>query len=142
MNCWNSEPSLIDALSDPIVQAIMTADGVDPQRLKARLSVEMPRGKTTTGPATWGVSTRSRHIGERITPTSDGQDELGHEPTATRHRARTRVPAGAKIRARRQSRQREQALQIEPDAWRGRGLLFDDMPVALARKGTSRGARQ
>jgi hypothetical protein len=49
MSCWNSEPSLIDALSDPIVQAIMTADGVDPQRLKARLSVEMPQREDDDG---------------------------------------------------------------------------------------------
>lgn len=37
MNCCHDEPSLIDALSDPIVQAVMTADGVDPRLLKASL---------------------------------------------------------------------------------------------------------
>jgi hypothetical protein len=49
MNCWNSEPSLIDTLSDPIVQAIMTADGIDPQRFKARLSAELPQREDDGG---------------------------------------------------------------------------------------------
>jgi hypothetical protein len=41
---------LIDALSDPIVQAIMTADGVDPKRLKAGLSVGLPQPEDDGGP--------------------------------------------------------------------------------------------
>jgi len=37
MNCSHEEPSLSDALSDPIIQTIMTADHVDPQALEASL---------------------------------------------------------------------------------------------------------
>lgn len=38
MKYRNDEPKLADVLSDPIVQAVMTADGVDPQDLRANLS--------------------------------------------------------------------------------------------------------
>jgi hypothetical protein len=34
----NHEPSLAELLSDPIAQAVMAADGVDPQLLRAKLS--------------------------------------------------------------------------------------------------------
>ena len=37
MNWRGSEPRLAEILADPIVQAIMAADGVDPQRLLASL---------------------------------------------------------------------------------------------------------
>jgi len=37
MDCCHDEPSLTDALSDPIVRAIMSADGVDPRMLEASL---------------------------------------------------------------------------------------------------------
>ena len=33
MNCWGREPRLAEMLADPIVEAIMTADGVDPRQL-------------------------------------------------------------------------------------------------------------
>jgi len=34
--CW--EPTLTELLADPIVQAIMAADGVDPKKLSEKLS--------------------------------------------------------------------------------------------------------
>jgi len=37
MNCWGREPRLAEILADPIVEAIMAADGVDPQQLFASL---------------------------------------------------------------------------------------------------------
>jgi hypothetical protein len=36
MNCWR-EPSLEDILSDPITQAVISADGVDASELDAML---------------------------------------------------------------------------------------------------------
>jgi len=37
MNCWGREPRLVEMLADPIVEAIMTADGVDPRQLLVSL---------------------------------------------------------------------------------------------------------
>ena len=37
MNWRGREPGLADMLADPIVQAVMAADGVDPRRLLASL---------------------------------------------------------------------------------------------------------
>ena len=37
MNCWGREPRLAEMLTDPIVEAIMAADGVDPQQLLVSL---------------------------------------------------------------------------------------------------------
>lgn len=37
MNCCQGEPSLLDALSDPIIRAIMAADRVDPAALATSL---------------------------------------------------------------------------------------------------------
>jgi len=37
MNCWGREPRLAEILADPIVEAIMAADGVDPQQLLVSL---------------------------------------------------------------------------------------------------------
>lgn len=37
MDCFHIEPSLKDALSDPIIQAMMAADGVDRQALELSL---------------------------------------------------------------------------------------------------------
>jgi hypothetical protein len=37
MNCCQGEPRLHDALADPIVQAIMTADGVERDALESSL---------------------------------------------------------------------------------------------------------
>ena len=37
MNCWGREPRLAEMLADPIVEAIMAADGVDPQQLLVSL---------------------------------------------------------------------------------------------------------
>ena len=37
MRCFHIEPGLADALSDPIVQALMTADGVDARALEDEL---------------------------------------------------------------------------------------------------------
>jgi hypothetical protein len=37
MNCWGEEPRLAEILADPIVEAIMAADGVDPEQLLASL---------------------------------------------------------------------------------------------------------
>ena len=45
MNCLRVEPSLSDVLSDPIVRALMTADGVDPQALEAELCKAALRAK-------------------------------------------------------------------------------------------------
>lgn len=36
MNCY-CEPSLGDALADPIIRAVMAADGVDPEALASSL---------------------------------------------------------------------------------------------------------
>ena len=33
MNCWGREPRLDEILTDPIIEAIMAADGVDPQQI-------------------------------------------------------------------------------------------------------------
>jgi hypothetical protein len=33
MICWGREPRLAEILADPIVEAIMAADGVDPREL-------------------------------------------------------------------------------------------------------------
>ncbi len=37
MECF-SEPSLIEVLSDPLVQEVMASDGVDPRELEAALA--------------------------------------------------------------------------------------------------------
>jgi len=37
MYCRQPEPTLSEALTDPIVQAMMKADGVDPKALEAEL---------------------------------------------------------------------------------------------------------
>ena len=37
MNCHGRDPSLSEALSDPVVRAVMAADGVDPRKLAAEL---------------------------------------------------------------------------------------------------------
>jgi hypothetical protein len=37
MNCRQAEPTLTDALADPVVRAMMAADGVDPQALEITL---------------------------------------------------------------------------------------------------------
>jgi len=37
MNCWGREPRLAEMLADPIVEAIMAADGVDPRQLLVSL---------------------------------------------------------------------------------------------------------
>ena len=38
MNCCHYDPTLAEALSDPIVRALMRADGVDPRELEASLT--------------------------------------------------------------------------------------------------------
>jgi len=35
---WNAEPTLAEILSDPIVRALMDADGVEPHEIRAVLS--------------------------------------------------------------------------------------------------------
>jgi len=37
MKCRQAEPTLSDALADPVVRAMMAADGVDPQALETTL---------------------------------------------------------------------------------------------------------
>jgi hypothetical protein len=37
MKCRQVEPTLSDALADPVVRAMMAADGVDPQALETTL---------------------------------------------------------------------------------------------------------
>ena len=37
MNCHGRDPSLSEALSDPLVRAVMAADGVDPRQLATEL---------------------------------------------------------------------------------------------------------
>jgi hypothetical protein len=37
MSSWSCEPLLQDMLADPIVKAVMEADGVDPRELEAEL---------------------------------------------------------------------------------------------------------
>jgi hypothetical protein len=37
MYCPHPEPSLSEALTDPIIEAMMKADGVDPKALEAEL---------------------------------------------------------------------------------------------------------
>ena len=37
MNCHGRDPSLNEALADPVVRAVMAADGVDPRKLAAEL---------------------------------------------------------------------------------------------------------
>jgi hypothetical protein len=37
MNCHGSNPTLSEALADPLVRAVMAADGVDPRQLAAEL---------------------------------------------------------------------------------------------------------
>ena len=50
MNGYQGEPSLSDALADPIVRIIMTADHVDPQALEACLRQKARRiGQRQTG---------------------------------------------------------------------------------------------
>jgi hypothetical protein len=36
--CWNAEPTLAEILSDPIVRALMDADGVEPHEIRTVLS--------------------------------------------------------------------------------------------------------
>ena len=51
MSCFRGEPRLLDALSDPIVQAVMAADGVDPEALHANLrqtAIKVARRGTDT----------------------------------------------------------------------------------------------
>ena len=38
MICYPRDPSLSEALNDPLVRAVMAADGVDPRQLAAELS--------------------------------------------------------------------------------------------------------
>ena len=38
MTEYGCDPSLAEALSDPVVRAVMDADGVDPRRLEAELN--------------------------------------------------------------------------------------------------------
>ena len=58
MNCCQGEPTLSDALSDPIVQAIMTADHVDPQVLAS--SLRETAAKVARTGAVWGAIGRTR----------------------------------------------------------------------------------
>jgi hypothetical protein len=56
LDCW-SEPSLAETLSDPVVQAVMAADAVDPTALDALLRVvahrvEPPRALVSVGRCT------------------------------------------------------------------------------------------
>ena len=37
MNLYGRDPSLTEALADPLVRAVMAADGVDPRQLAAEL---------------------------------------------------------------------------------------------------------
>ena len=37
MNCHPRDPSLSEALADPLVRAVMAADGVDPRKLAIEL---------------------------------------------------------------------------------------------------------
>ena len=37
MNCHPCDPSLSEALADPLVHAVMAADGVDPRQLAVEL---------------------------------------------------------------------------------------------------------
>ena len=37
MNLYRRDPSLNEALADPLVRAVMAADGVDPRQLAAEL---------------------------------------------------------------------------------------------------------
>ena len=37
MNCHGRDPSLSEALNDPLVRAVMAADGVDARKLAAEL---------------------------------------------------------------------------------------------------------
>jgi len=37
MHCHGRDPSLSEALADPVVRAVMAADGVDPRKLAAEL---------------------------------------------------------------------------------------------------------
>jgi len=37
MNCTPCEPTLSDALADPVITAMMEADGVDPRALESNL---------------------------------------------------------------------------------------------------------
>ena len=54
MNCHGRDPSLSEALADPLVRAVMAADGVDPRKLAvelramaARLNLYEPRHVTS-----------------------------------------------------------------------------------------------
>lgn len=50
MNCCHDEPSLSDALSDPIIRTIMSADHVNPQALETNLremAVKVARARGT-----------------------------------------------------------------------------------------------
>ena len=45
MNCWGRESRLAEILADPIVEAIMGADAVDPQQRKtASKGVQLTQG--------------------------------------------------------------------------------------------------
>lgn len=57
MSCFQGEPRLLDALSDPIVQALMAADGVDPEALHANLR------QTATKVARRGTDTPKSSVG-------------------------------------------------------------------------------
>lgn len=58
MNCCQGEPSLSDALSDPIVRAIMAADHVDPQVLAS--SLRETAAKVAQSGAVWRGIGRTR----------------------------------------------------------------------------------
>jgi len=45
MHRCNREPTLHEALADPLVRALMVADGVDPNDLERRLGAVARRGR-------------------------------------------------------------------------------------------------
>jgi hypothetical protein len=54
MNWRHREPTLEDMLSDPIVRALMDADGVDPHELKATLKEVGRKLGANRGARSWG----------------------------------------------------------------------------------------
>jgi len=73
LNYW-SEPSLADALSDPVVKAVMTADAVDPAALSALLREAARKLEPDSRP--------SRSAGTRASDTGIGAEAQAQAESA------------------------------------------------------------
>ena len=77
MNWRDREPRLGEILADPIVQAIMAADGVDPQQLLASLRKTAAKVVQQTHERESGVFERREGATDSVTPGPDASPTVG-----------------------------------------------------------------